>query len=76
MIRIACDLCQTTMKTGDTSKPYHFCERCAPFGEDYVKGVDDLRRSAFDGFVKAVERLRAETVRTKIAKKTQELKAV
>lgn len=75
MLKIACNLCQANMKSGDLSQTLHFCERCLPHSEEYMKSVAALYGEAMDGFNKKVERLRADTLRTKISNKSQELKS-
>lgn len=66
-----CDICDCLIKTGAVSGSVHFCARCRPFAEDFLKQRTKEFESAMAVVQKTMERFRAKYVNDVVVPGTQ-----
>ena len=76
MIRVCCDICRKDLSQPHvTVGSFHFCERCSPYGEDYMREVTRLGAEGMMEIGKRIERFRNQYLKDRIVVRP-EIKAV
>lgn len=70
MIRLACNICKRDLPLHAQSlqNPMHFCDRCAPDAEQYMREVAQMCEENANALNKAIERHRGNFVANRQAR--------
>jgi hypothetical protein len=69
MLKCICDACRRDLpQPAISAGNFHFCDRCAPFHEDYIKGVMQITVESTQAYIKAVERYRNKFIQEHVSK--------
>ena len=70
MIRLACNICKRDLPLDgqQVQNPMHFCERCLPDAETYIREITQLCKENANALSKAIERHRGSFVANRQAR--------
>lgn len=67
MITLKCDICKKELQTPSLAVGnFHFCERDAPFSEEYIREVTRITVESTHAYIKAVDRFRNKFMQDKV----------
>ena len=69
MLVCKCDTCRKDLPQPKIAVgTFAFCERCAPYHEEYIKGVMQITVESTQGYMKSVERFRNKFIQEQVNK--------